>query len=184
MKKSLIYPLAPIVGMIVFGAIYWNFHSGYEKREADKAAAIRHEKELRQIETAKKNEAAIREANAGVLARKAEREAKEAKQKRDEDLRRTAQEAQEKAAIDRDKFAKQVTQLESDVKKEKEAIAKLEDEKKKANDEVAFLRVYVKNAEDNVKSLQAVVERIAAADAARATAEAAAAAAKNKRDNS
>ena len=47
-----------------------------------------------------------------------------------------------------------------------------------------FLRVYVKQAEDNVKSLRTVLDKIAAADAARAAAEAAAAAAAKKKDNS
>ena len=126
----------------------------------------------------------IREANAGVLRRKAEREAKEAKEKKDRELRVAANDAKEKAYTDKEKFAKQVSRLESDIKIEKDAISKLEEERKRLVEEQAFLRVYVKQAEDNVKSLSTVIDKIAAADAARAAAEAAAAKARRDRDNS
>ena len=183
MKKSLVYILAPIVCLIIFGAIYWNFRSGYEQKEADKAAKIRAERDAKLMAQAKANEQAIKEANAGVARRKAERDAKEAKDKRDHDLRQAAVDARDKAAADRTKFNGQVTRLEGDVKSEKDAIAKLEEEKKKLTDEQAFLRVYVKQADDNVKTLKSVLDKIAAADAARAAAEAAAAAAAAKKNS-
>lgn len=185
MKKSLVYLLSPVVAMIIFGAVYWNFHSGYEAREAAKAAAARAEKEAKLVVQATANAQAIKDANAGVAKRKAERDAKEVREKRDHELRQVALDARDKSAVDRDKFTKQVTRLESDVKTEKDAIAKLEEERKKANDELAFLRVYVKQAEENVKTLKGVLDKIVAADAARAAADAAAAAAaKNKKENS
>jgi len=178
MKKSFVYFLAPIIGLIIFGAVYWNFSSGYEAKEAAKALKAKQEKEAKILEQARQNEKAIREANAGVLRRKAEREAKEAKDKKDHEARQAAMDAKDKAGADRDKFAKQVTRLEGDIKVEKEAISKLEEDKKRLVDEQAFLRIYVKQAEDNVKSLKNVLDRIVAADAARAAGEAAAAAAK------
>lgn len=184
MKKSFVYILAPMVGLIIFGAIYWNFSSGYEAKEAAKALKTKQEKEARLLAQAKANEQAIKDANAGVLRRKAEREAKEAKEKKDHEARQMAMDARDKAGADRDKFAKQVTRLENDIKNEKDAITKLEEERKRLIDEQAFLRVYVKQADDNVKSLGTVLDKIVAADAARAAAEAAAAKARKDRDNS
>ena len=183
MKKSLVYILAPVIGLIIFGAIYWNFRSGYEAKEAAKLAKIRADRDAKLLAQAKANEAAIKEANAGVLRRKAEREAKEAKDKRDHDLRQAAVDARDKANADRQKFNTQVTRLETDLKNEKDAITKLEDEKKKLTDEQAFLRVYVKQADDNVKTLKTVLDKIVAADAARAAADAAAAAAAAKKNS-
>ena len=119
--------------------------------------------------------------DAGVLRRKAEREAKEAKDKKDHEARLVATDARDKAFADKEKFAKLVTRLENDIKNEQSAITKLGEEKKMAVEEQAFLRTYVQKAEENVKNLRQVLEKIAAADAARAAAEAAAArAAKNK----
>ncbi|HND61602.1 MAG TPA: hypothetical protein PLB90_09000 [Opitutaceae bacterium] len=184
MKKSFVYVLAPIVGLIIFGAVYWNFSSTYEANEAAKALKVKQDKEAKALAQARANEQAIREANAGVLRRKAEREAKEAKEKKDRELRVAANDAKEKAYTDKEKFAKQVSRLESDIKIEKDAISKLEEERKRLVEEQAFLRVYVKQAEDNVKSLSTVIDKIAAADAARAAAEAAAAKARRDRDNS
>ena len=53
MKKSLVYFLAPIVGLIIFGAIYWNFSSGYEATEAAKTLKIKQEKDAKLLKQAK-----------------------------------------------------------------------------------------------------------------------------------
>lgn len=186
MKKNLVYVLAPVIGVIIFAAVYWNVKSNYEAKEAAKLAREKKDKEERVLAQAKANEAAIREANAGVERRKRERAAKEEQDKKDKDARTAAVEARDKAGIDRDKFNKQVKQLETDIKTEKDTIAKLEDDKKKLNEEEAFQRIYVKQAQENAQKMIGVVEKIAAADAARAKAEAEAAANAKKKssDNS
>lgn len=179
MKKNYIYMLAPLVGLLIFGAVYWNFSKGFEKREAARLAAEKQKKDDKLRAQAKANEQAIREALTAQAKRKADREAKEAKDKADKDARAAAVEARDAADRTQRKLNEQVTRLEDNIKSEKEAIAKLESDKKKLTDEAAFLRVYVKQAEDNARSLSQVLDRIAAADAARAAADAAAAAAKN-----
>ena len=183
MKKSLVYFLGPIAGLIIFGAIYWNFSSGYEAKEAAKTLAVKQEKEAKLLKQAKDNEEAIKEANIAQEHRKAERAIKEAKDKADHDARQAAVDAKEKAYRDQDKYAKQVERLERDIKSEKEAIAKLEEDKKKSADELAFLRIYVRQADENVKSLKLVLDKISAADAA-SRAAAAAAAAEAAKNNS
>jgi colicin import membrane protein len=75
------------------------------------------------------------------------------------------------------RLAKQVDRLTKEITVEREAIAKIEDTKKLNREEEAFLRQFVKQAESNVKRLAEVIDKIDAADKARAEAAAAAAAA-------
>jgi colicin import membrane protein len=180
MKKSLVYFLAPIVGLIIFGAVYWNFSSGYEAKEAAIALKVKQDKEAKLLKQAQDNEQAIKEANLSQERRKAERAIKDAKDKADHDARQAAVDAKEKAYRDADKYAKQVDRLEKDIKSEQDAIAKLADDKKKSADELIFLRGYVRQADENVRNLKLVLDKISAADAARAAADAAAAAAAKK----
>jgi hypothetical protein len=180
MKKKYAYFLAPLVGLLIFGAIYWNFSKGYNAREAARLAAEKQKKEDKLRAQAQANEQAIKEALAAQERRKAERAAKDAKDKKDHDDRQAAVEAEDKANRDQQIFALKVERLQKDVQTEKDAIAKLEGDKKKLIEEQAFLRVYVKQAEDNVRSLSQILDKIAAADAARAAADAAAAAAAKK----
>ena len=135
MKKTYVYFLVPLIGLIAFGALYWNFSSEYEAREAAKKAAIRQERDEKLAKEAKDLELAIKDALASQERRK----------------------------------------IEKDIKVEKEAIAKIEADRKLAVDEQTFLKEYVKQAEANTKSLTEVLDKITAADKARAEAEAAAA---------
>jgi hypothetical protein len=178
MKRTYVYFLPPLIGLVIFGAVYWNFSKGYAAREAERIRAEKQRKEDKLRAQAKANEQAIREAVAAQERRKAERLAKEAKDKADKEARAAAVEARDKAYRDQEKFAKQVERLEKEVQAESDAIAKLQADKKKFIEEQAFLRIYVKQAEDNVRSLNQVLDKIIAADAARAAADAAAAAAK------
>jgi hypothetical protein len=180
MKKNYIYFLLPLVGLLIFGAVYWNFSKGLAEREAKRVAAEKKKKEDKLRQQARDNEKAIQDALVAQAKRKAEREAKDAKDKADKEARALAVEARDKADRDARKLAAQVERLEKDIETEKAAITKLEGDKKRSYDEQAFLRDYVKKAEENVRSLTQVMDKIAAADAARAAAEAAAAAAAKK----
>lgn len=176
MKKTYVYFLVPLIGLIVFGAIYWNFNAGYEAREAAKKEALVQAKHAKLEKEAKDRELAIKDAVAAQERRKAEKAAKEAKDKADRDARIAALEARDKANRDQVRLSNQKDRLEKDVKTEKDLIAKLEADKKLAVEEYNFLKDYVKQAEANTKRLNDVVEKIGAADAARAAADAAAAA--------
>lgn len=179
MKKTYIYFLFPLVGLIAFGALYWNFSQGYEAELAERERIIRVEKEEKLKAEAKNREKAIKDAIAAQERRKQEKAEKEAKDKADQEARQLALEARDKANRDQLKLAQQIERLEKDIKVEKEAIAKLEEERKRAADEEQFLKTYVKQAEANTKSLTEVLDKIIAADAARAAAEALAAKSKN-----
>jgi hypothetical protein len=179
MKKTYLYFLVPLIGLIAFGALYWDFSKGYEAELANKARVVRLAKEEKLKQEAKNREQAIKEALAAQERRKIEKAAREAKEKEDQDARQLAIEARDKANRDQIKLGQQVERLEKDIKLEKDAIAKIEDEMKRAVEEQQFLKTYVKQAEANTKSLAEVLDRIAAADAAKAAADAAAAKAKN-----
>ncbi|ACB75624.1 hypothetical protein [Opitutus terrae] len=179
MKKTHVYFLVPLIGLIAFGAVYWNFSEGYEAQLAKEQADIRAKKEEKLREEAKNREKAIQDALAAQERRKAERAAKELKDKADAEARQLAREALEKAQRDQQKLAQQVERLEKDIKLEKDAIAEIEATKKRTIEEQEFLKTYVRQAESNVKSLSEVLDKIAAADNARAQAEALAARARN-----
>lgn len=180
MKKNYVYFLAPLAGLILFGAVYWNFSKGLAERESRRLAAEKQKKEDKLRKQAHDNEEAVNNALAAQAKRHAERDAKDAKDKADKEARALAVEARDKADRDARKLTAQVERLEKEVQTEKDAIVKLESDKKKLTDEEAFLHVYVKQAEDNVKNLMQVLDKITAADAARAAADAAAAAAAKK----
>lgn len=175
MKKTHLYFLFPLIGLIAFGAVYWNFNEGYEANLAKEAAVIREAKQEKLRIEARNREIAIKDALAAQDRRRAEKATKEAKEKADSEARQLAIEARNKADRDQQKLGQQVERLQKEVKFEKEAIAEIEATKKQAIDEQTFLRTYVKQAEANARSLSEVLEKIAAADTARAAADALAA---------
>ena len=56
MKKSYVYFLAPLVGVAVFSAVYWQYASGYEEKlaAAEKARQEAKAEKIRQENVAKK----------------------------------------------------------------------------------------------------------------------------------
>src|ERR1700712_178159 len=114
MKKKYAYFLAPLVGLIIFAAIYWNFSKGLAAREAARVAGIEQKKKDKLRTQAQANEQAMKEALAAQEKRKADRAAKDAKDKADKDARAAAYDAQGKAERDQRKLADQVKNLEKD----------------------------------------------------------------------
>ena len=172
MKKNYIYFVAPLVGLIIFGAVYWNFSKGYNKREAKRVADEKQKKEDKLRQQAKDNEKAIREAVAspGTPQSRARRQGGQGQggQGRSRHRRRGPRQGRPRPGQTR-----QAGRAPREGRAgEKDAIAKLQSDKQKLIDEQAFQKVYVKQAEDNVRNLTQVLDRIAAADAARAAADA------------
>jgi hypothetical protein len=181
MKKAYLYFLIPLLGLAAFGAVYWQFSSGYEQRQEQRARAERQKKEAKLQEDARNREKAVMEAKEAQEKRRAEKAAKEARDTKDKEDRELAKQALRKAQIDSDKLDGQVRRLTKEIDETKKEIAKIEDEKTRSVSEEKFLKEYVKQAEANRANLLAVVEKIDAADkAAEAAAKEAAAAAKKK----
>jgi colicin import membrane protein len=183
MKKSKIYIIAPVVVLIVFGAYYWNFSSQYEAKQAAIAAQVKERKlETLKAEAAAR-EAAIHDALEAQKQRKADRLAREEKDRKQKDDRENARLENDKAAQEAQKLERQAEKLTKDVATAKDEISKIQDEEKNSNEELAFLKQYISEATANQAKLADVVSKIEAADLAAAKAAAAAAAAAKKNNN-
>lgn len=178
MKKSYLYFLVPLVLTAIFAVYYWQYAAGYDARLAAIEQKHKEENQQKLDAEAKAREKAIKDAVALAEKRKAEKKAKEELEAKEAAARELAIQERNKAQQDSRKYADQVKRLQKDVQDNKDEISKIQDDKKQLVEEQGFLRDYVKQAEVNVQSLQGVLEKIDAADKARAAAEAAAAAAK------
>ena len=175
MKK--VYVIFPTLFMLIFFGFWWNFSSEYEAKEALKREAIRQAKIEKLEQEALNRKKAIEDALANQEIRREERALKEAQRQADREQRQADIEARRQADREKQKFARQVSRLEADVYAEKQLLTKLEEQKRILTDEEAFLREYVAKARSNENDVTEVIQRIVAADAARAQAVAAAAAA-------
>lgn len=176
MKK--VYVLFPALAMLIFFGYWWNFSSKYEAKQAAIKEVARQERIADLEKEADDRKEAIKAALATQEVRRREREAKETKRQADREQRQTDIEARRQADREKQKLERQLARLKTDVQTEKDNIAGIEEHKRVLSGDEAFLRKYVSLAENNEADITKVIERIAAADAARAKAIADAAAAK------
>ncbi len=169
MKKA--YLFAPIIALLLFIAIYWNFHSGYQARETARQELLQAEKKAKLDAEVEARRKAVDDAVKAQEIRKKEREAKEAADRLRQQERQTVIDARDKAFRDQEKNARQLERLKADLATEKQSLAKLTEARTALTAEETFLREYVRKAEANVKALEAVLVKIAAAEAARQAAE-------------
>jgi hypothetical protein len=166
MKKSRIYFIAPIIVLAVFIAYYWNFKSTYDAKQAEIQATIKRQKVEKLEQEAKNREAAIHDALAAQQLRKKERAEREAREQKQKDDHENATLNEQKADQESQKLQRQVEKLTKDVEAEKEDIKKIEVENKKQDEEAAFLEQFDKLAQENQAAMSAVLTKIAEADAA------------------
>lgn len=173
MKKA--YVIFPTLAMLIFFGYWWNFSAEYEAKEAAKREAARLEKIAELEQEALDRKKAIEEALKNQEIRRKERDEKEAKRQADREQRQADIEARRQADREKQKLARQLSQLEADVYAEKQKLSEIEEQKRILIGEEAFLRQYVSKANSNEAAVTKVIQRITAADAARAKAVAAAA---------
>lgn len=175
-----IYILVPLIGMLLFGGYYLNFSKGYEaakdakKKEAE--AIIKAKKDL----DLKNREVAFKAAIEAAAQRKLEREKKEQIETAKKEARLQAEELRQKTFDDRKLLRETVERLKKEVAAIQAEVAKFEEEKKQHTNELTFLKEFVQKAEANQKYYYDLLDKIAAADAAKAKAEADAALAAKK----
>lgn len=181
MKKAYIYFLAPLVGVAIFGVVFWNYNAQFQAREAEAAKKVRAQAEERIRKDNEGKKKALEDAIAASEKRKAEKAAKDLRDQKERDDREAAVIARTKARQDASKLGERAKALARDIEENKKEIETLNADKKLSLDEEAFLREHVKKAEANVQNLYGVLEKIDAADKAmEAAAKAAAAAAAKK----
>jgi hypothetical protein len=179
MKKKYIYMLVPLCGVIVFCLFYIPFSNQYAEQQLQKHKQEVAERNQKLEDEAKARQQASIEANVNAEKRKAEREAKLAREQAEEDALSAADAARVKAHNDKEKFEQEVTELTKEIKVEQAAIADLQTNKEDALKEQDFLKSYVQQAETNRQSILSLLDKLAAAEKAHADAEAAKKAAAN-----
>ena len=180
MKKTYVYYLMPLVLTAIFAIFYTKSARNYESRLAHMDEQKKIERKKKLDEEAVSREKAIADAQALSEKRKREKAEREKRDQEERDRRELAGQELRKAQEDSRKFEDQSKRLHKDIEETKAAIAKIEEDKKQLAEEQRFLRDFVQKAEANTRSMTAVMEKIEAADRARAAAAAAAAQAKKK----
>jgi hypothetical protein len=170
-----IYLIAPLVGMIAFGAYFYSFNSEYQAKQAAIKAEAAAKVKAKQEAEIKAREQAIKDAIETAAKRKKEREEKEAAEELKKKQRQELEDKRQLAFEERRKLRDQVERLKKDVQAVKDEIAKIEEERKRHLGEQDFLRTYVKQATANQKYYYDLLDKIAAAEKAKAEADAAAA---------
>jgi colicin import membrane protein len=172
------YFIIPLIALGIFTGFYMNFAKGWEAKEAEQKARIEQAKKEKARQEIANREAAIKAAIDAQEKRKKEKEAKEKIEEEKRVARQTAEDKRERAHSERLKLTDQSRRLKKDLEEVQAEIKKIEEQKKVLVDEQAFLKTYVRQAEANVKYYYDLLDKITAAEKARADAAAAAAAAK------
>jgi len=165
------YVIWPVVGLLVFGAFYWNFDKTYLERQRKEEVRKQEEKKERILREALQRKKAIEDAIEAQNKRIADRAAKEKRDEEEKAARAALIDRRNRAFDDVNKRLRpQLDRLKGDADDVKQQIAKLELEKKQYLDEEAFLRTYVRQAEANVKTYLNLLDQLAAVEKARAEA--------------
>lgn len=174
------YLIIPLIGLLIFGGFYLNFSKGHAAHLAEIQAKADNAKKEKARQQVLDREKAI---EAAVQASKLRAEERAKKEKIEEDKKNDRQAAEDKrlrANSDKTKLTDQVRRLKKDLEEVQDEIKKVEVEKKTLVDEQVFLKTYVRQAEANVKYYYELLDKITAAEKARADAAALAAAAAKK----
>jgi len=174
------YIIFPLICTLIFGAFYYSFDKNYEAKQTEIKKKADDELKAKVARDMAAREEAIKAAVEASKKREAERKERDRIAELKATARQEAEDRRQKTYDERNRARDQVVRLKKDLDEVKGTLGKLEEEKKKYSDEQAFLRNYVKQAEANVKYYSDLLEKIDAAEKARAAAAAAAAAAAKK----
>ena len=173
-----VYIIFPLICTLIFGAFYYNFDRHDLERQAQikakEEAALKAKVAKDIADRATAIAAAVEASKKREIERKAKADLEDAKKT----ARQEAEDRRQKTYDERNRSRDQVGRLKKDLDEVKGTFTKLDDEKKKHVDELTFLKTYVKQADANVKYYYDLLEKIDAAEKAKAAAAAAAAAAK------
>ena len=159
-----LYFIIPAVGLVAFSAYWYSFNTSYEQEREAKILAEQKRIELKQEEDKHTRELAIKIAVEANDKRKAEREAKAAKDKVEKEAREASIEARNKARSEQFKLQAEEERKKKEADDLKAEIAKVEADIKVLVAEREFLKTYVTKAEENTKALNDVATKIEKAD--------------------
>jgi ABC-type Na+ efflux pump permease subunit len=177
-KKSILYFLIPVVALLGFIPIYWNYSSHFEDAQAQREATVRQGKLNELKEQDRLRQKAVQDALDAQDRRKKEKAEREALEAKRTEEKEDAVQARAKAQSESRRVGEKVDRLKNDVKVVEDEVAKIQADETGLRTQQGYLEQYVQKAQANVKNLSQVLEKIAAADQAAEAARAAAAAAK------
>jgi hypothetical protein len=178
MKK--IYFIFPIVGCVLFLALYLNFRSHNTEVEQAKKLALQKEKEAKLSREVAERKIAYDAAILLAEKRKQEKEAKEEKDRLEREARQALLDERERVFKEQDKQAAQVRKLNEDLKAEQSEIQKIKEVIASHKAEIDAQQTHVTLAKQNEKNFEQILAKIDAVDKAAAQAAAQAAAAAKK----
>jgi hypothetical protein len=173
MKKKYIYMLVPLCGVIVFCLFYVPFANHYAELQVQEHKQEVADRNKKLEDEARARQQASIEANLNAEKRKAERDAKLARDKAEEDALSAADAARVKAHNDKQKFEQEVTGLTKEIKSAQAALAELQSNKEEALKEQEFIKSYIQQAEANRQDILSLLDKLATAEKARTDADAA-----------
>lgn len=158
MKK--VYFIAPLAALALFMAVYFQHRSGQIARDKAKAEQVLAAREAKLKAEQDARKAAMADAIRAQELRKAEREAKAAREAAEKAARTLAIDARDKAFHEQEKLGRQIERIKLDLAKEKAELAKLAETRKAAEAEKTFLQDYVRKAQANTQSLQTLLTKL------------------------
>ncbi len=163
-----VYFTVPLIALALFiGAYTWS-RRGHEEREHARQAALVAEQTARHASEVAARNVAIEQARQLQEQNKKERLEREARETAEREARQTALDARDHAYREHERLARQIERLKRDVATEQEAVNRLQLDKDAALSEQAYLKTFVPQARANAAALEDVLNKIAAAEAARA----------------
>jgi DNA repair exonuclease SbcCD ATPase subunit len=157
------YVILPLLAVIIFGAIYWNFERGYEAQAAEARRQALIEKENKLKAEAEARARGVEEALQLQARRKKAREERDAREKSQKETRQAAIDARDKIHRDVEKTARQIDRLKKEIAEEKKALAGIEDDHKATLAEQDFIKNHIAQAEANLRDLEAIITRLSQA---------------------
>lgn len=177
MKKY--YFIAPLVGLLLFIAYYWNFQRTYAAEKQAKIVAERIATEKRIAEENEKKMQAYQEAIKQQEENKRIREEKKAREEAAKQARAEAVKARDKAYQDKNKLEQRRDRIKQTLEIETETIARVKESKIGLVGDKAATEQYIVQAGQNRQKMEDLLNQIEAKE--KAAIEAAAAAAKQKK---
>ena len=155
-----VYFLAPLLALLAFSGVYASYRSGFKEREL--ARVVQAEADLKAKNEAEQaaRKAAMADAIRAAEQRKAEKLAREEKEKAEKEARQLAIDARDKAYREQEKSARQIERVKKEIETEQAALATLAAARKEAEAEKAFLVDFVAKAQANVQALQALLTKL------------------------
>lgn len=168
--KNKIYFFVTVACLLVFGAAYHNFDSGYEARIAAVKKAADDEKKIAAAHDIEVRAKAVKDAVAAQEKRKAEQLALEKDEEARKVARQDAEDARAKAFDDRRRARDQADRLRKEVDTVTAELTKVKEQKAQLEQEKTFLVQAVAQVRANAKTYQELLLKLEAVDAAAAKA--------------